>query len=98
MVSGKIAETNVPAVIAQMGRKPRAIGFCNLSVRAKRTVDDESELRTMSLQNRSYIEHAYGIPERHARIRRVLILAFWSGPAVAVNFGPPGRVLARLRG
>jgi len=27
-----------------------------------------------------------------------LILAFWSGPAVAVNFGPPGRVLATLRG
>jgi hypothetical protein len=27
-----------------------------------------------------------------------LILAFWSGPAVEVNFGPPGRVLATLRG
>jgi len=23
-----------------------------------------------------------------------VILAFWSGPAVEVNFGPPGRVLA----
>jgi hypothetical protein len=27
-----------------------------------------------------------------------MILAFWSGPAVEVNFGPPGRVLATLRG
>ena len=27
-----------------------------------------------------------------------VILAFWSGPAVAVKFGPPGRVLATLRG
>ena len=29
---------------------------------------------------------------------RQVILAFWSGPAVEVNFGPPGRVLATLRG
>jgi hypothetical protein len=28
----------------------------------------------------------------------LMILAFWSGPAVEVNFGPPGRVLATLRG
>jgi peptidoglycan/LPS O-acetylase OafA/YrhL len=28
----------------------------------------------------------------------ILILAFWSGPGVAVKFGPPGRVLATLRG
>ena len=38
----------------------------------------------------------------HGILRRLLmlivILAFWSGPAVAVNFGPPGRVLATLRG
>jgi hypothetical protein len=27
---------------------------------------------------------------------RRLILAFWSGPAVAVNFGPPGRVWLRF--
>ena len=27
-----------------------------------------------------------------------LILAFWFGPAMAVNFGPPVRVLATLRG
>ena len=31
-------------------------------------------------------------------IHRAVILAFWSGPAVAANFGPPGRVLATLRG
>jgi hypothetical protein len=27
----------------------------------------------------------------------LLILAFWFGPAAAVNFGPPVRVLATLR-
>ena len=47
-----------------------------------------------------------GVGRRHGKLHRGdrtagrhrLILAFWSGPAAAVNFGPPGRVLATLRG
>jgi hypothetical protein len=37
-----------------------------------------------------------GLPVSDCKLR--VILAFWSGPAVEVNFGPPGRVLATLRG
>jgi hypothetical protein len=36
--------------------------------------------------------HTFTTTGRLANIlRQLLILAFWSGPAVAVNFGPPGR-------
>ena len=32
------------------------------------------------------------------RLPTILILAFWFGPAVVVNFGPPERWLGTLRG
>jgi hypothetical protein len=48
-------------------------------------------VRSISQRTRSAIRSS----ENHGRPIKV-ILAFWSGPAVAVNFGPPGRRSAAL--
>ena len=102
--SSSMVAWNAAAAVGKSDSKPvdrRSLvpgsGLANAQYEAS---TDRHSIDCIDQKSGEYLPNLSWIAKDRSSIGRILllILAFWFGPAVAVNFGPPVRVLATLRG